>query len=97
MLRNLVLILMLFSTCGIAAADEASVKKLVEAKLGTKVQSVVKTPYGGLYEVYVDKNILKPLEMYSSSLKSSVREVVICVRTALALSVWEASSLPTSS
>ena len=43
--------------CGAALADEASVRKLVEAKLGNKVQSVVKTPYGGLYEVYVDKNL----------------------------------------
>lgn len=43
--------------CGAALADEASVRKLVEVKLGNKVQSVVKTPYGGLYEVYVDKNL----------------------------------------
>ena len=43
--------------CGAAAADEASVRKLVEAKLGNKVQSVARTPYGGLYEVYVDKNL----------------------------------------
>jgi thiol:disulfide interchange protein DsbC len=46
-----------FLICGAALADEASVRKLVEAKLGTKVQSVTKTPYGGLYEVYVDKNL----------------------------------------
>ena len=56
MSKNLVLILMSL-TCGVALADEASVKKLVEAKLGNAVQSVVKTPYGGLYEVYVDKNL----------------------------------------
>jgi thiol:disulfide interchange protein DsbC len=43
--------------CGAALADEASVRKLVEAKLGNKVQSVAKTPYGGLYEVYVDKSL----------------------------------------
>ena len=42
---------------GVALADEASVRKLVESKLGTKVQRVTKTPYGGLYEVYVDKNL----------------------------------------
>jgi thiol:disulfide interchange protein DsbC len=43
--------------CGAALADEASVRKLVEAKLGTKVQSVTKTSYGGLYEVFVDKTL----------------------------------------
>ncbi len=44
-------------SCGAALADEASVRKLVEAKLGNKVQSVSKTSYGGLYEVYVDKTL----------------------------------------
>jgi len=39
-------------------ADEASVKKAVEAKLGTKVSSVLKSPYLGLYEVYADGQIL---------------------------------------
>ncbi len=53
MLRKLVLFCLLL-TCGAAFADEASVRKLVEAKLQSKVQSVTKTPYGGLYEVYMD-------------------------------------------
>ncbi|HRF13712.1 MAG TPA: disulfide isomerase DsbC N-terminal domain-containing protein, partial [Candidatus Accumulibacter phosphatis] len=35
-------------------ADEASVKKAVEGKLERPVSSVTKTPYLGLYEVYVD-------------------------------------------
>ena len=56
MLRKFVLLAALLA-CGAALADEASVRKLVEAKLGNKVQSVTKTPYGGLYEVYVDKNL----------------------------------------
>src|SRR6185369_2703056 len=56
MLKKLVLIFVAL-TCGAAFADEASVRKLVEAKLGNKVQSVTKTPYGGLYEVYVDKSL----------------------------------------
>ena len=37
-----------------ALADEASVKKAVEAKLGGPVASVTKTPYLGLYEVYAN-------------------------------------------
>jgi thiol:disulfide interchange protein DsbC len=53
MLKKLILGFALMA-CGAALADEASVRKLVEAKLGNKVQSVSKTPYGGLYEVYVD-------------------------------------------
>jgi thiol:disulfide interchange protein DsbC len=39
-------------------ADEASVKKAVEAKLGTKVSSIVKSPYLGLYEIYADGQII---------------------------------------
>ncbi len=41
-----------------AAADEAGVKKTIEGKLGSKVASVTKTSYFGLYEVYVDGQIL---------------------------------------
>ena len=41
-----------------AGADEADVKKAMEAKLGTKVESVTKSGYLGLYEVYADGNIL---------------------------------------
>ena len=40
-----------------ALADEASVKKAIETKLGGKVNSVKKTPYLGLYEVYGDGQI----------------------------------------
>jgi len=35
-------------------ADEASVKKAVEARLGGTVTSVTRTPYLGLYEVYAN-------------------------------------------
>ena len=41
-----------------APADEASVKKAVEGKLERAVSSVTKTPYLGLYEVYVDGQIV---------------------------------------
>src|SRR5471030_3344699 len=56
MLKKFVL-LVAFFMCGAALADEASVRKLVEAKLGAKVQNVTKTPYGGLYEVSDDKSL----------------------------------------
>ena len=39
------------------SADEASVKKAVEGKLGGKVTSVTKSPYLGLYEIYADGQI----------------------------------------
>ena len=54
MLRKLVMLATIF-ICGVALADEASVRKLVETKLGSPVKSVTKTPYGGLYEVFDDK------------------------------------------
>ena len=41
-----------------ANADEAEIKKAMEAKLGTKVESVTKSGYLGLYEIYADGNIL---------------------------------------
>jgi thiol:disulfide interchange protein DsbC len=41
-----------------ALADETSVKKLVEEKLGAKADQVTKTPYGGLYEVYAEGQML---------------------------------------
>ncbi|UCV11116.1 DsbC family protein [Dechloromonas denitrificans] len=40
-----------------AAADEADIKRSMEAKLGTKVESVSKSGYLGLYEVYADGTI----------------------------------------
>mgnify|MGYP001258167724 CR=1 FL=1 len=39
-------------------ADEADIKKAMEAKLGAKVESVTKSGYLGLYEVYSEGNIL---------------------------------------
>ena len=41
-----------------AAADEASVKKTVEDKINGKVQSVTKSGYLGLYEVFADGQVL---------------------------------------
>ena len=41
-------------------AQESAIKKLIEPKLGqgVKVDSIIKTPYGGLYEVRVGSDIL---------------------------------------
>ncbi|HUO44636.1 MAG TPA: DsbC family protein [Burkholderiales bacterium] len=52
------LLLALAFACGVACADEAGVRKLVASKFpGARIESVVRTPYGGLYEVYMDGNI----------------------------------------
>lgn len=56
-----------------AFADEASIKKAVEAKTGAKVSSISKTPYfGGLYEVYVDGQILYTDEKVSALIFGSL-------------------------
>ncbi|HSF46831.1 MAG TPA: DsbC family protein [Burkholderiales bacterium] len=54
------LIFLLFCwTSGVALADEAAVRKVLQAKFPeVKIESVVKTPYFGLYEVYVDKQLI---------------------------------------
>ena len=58
MLKKL-LSLTLASLCVVAAyADEVDLKKAMEAKLGVKVESVSKSGYLGLYEIYADGNIL---------------------------------------
>ncbi|MBS1140308.1 MAG: putative thiol:disulfide interchange protein (periplasmic) [Proteobacteria bacterium] len=41
-----------------AMADEADIKKAMESKLGAKVESVTKSGYLGLYEVFSDGNII---------------------------------------
>ncbi|MFZ4536421.1 DsbC family protein [Propionivibrio sp.] len=58
MLKKLLPLALAATLCLPAMADEASVKKAVEAKLGSKVSSVTKTSYLGLYEVYTDGQIL---------------------------------------
>jgi len=41
-----------------AVADETDIRKAMESKLGTKVESVTKSGYMGLYEVYADGQLL---------------------------------------
>ena len=57
MLKKLLLPVLLSVLCLNAAADEAEIRKSMEAKLGAKVESVTKSGYMGLYEVYADGNI----------------------------------------
>lgn len=54
------LLSLVFSTLisATALADEADVRKALEAKLKTKVDSVTKAGYFGLYEAFTDGNII---------------------------------------
>ena len=58
MLKKLLPAVLATTLCLSAQADEASFKKAVEAKLGTKVSSIVPSPYLGLYEIYADGQII---------------------------------------
>jgi thiol:disulfide interchange protein DsbC len=58
MLKKLLPVVLVASFSLPAFADEASVKKAIETKLGGHVTSVTKSPYLGLYEVYAEGRIL---------------------------------------
>jgi thiol:disulfide interchange protein DsbC len=58
MLNKLLPMVLALAFCLDAAADEAEIRKMMEAKLGTKVESVTKAGYLGLYEVFADGNIV---------------------------------------
>jgi len=59
MITRLLLACFIAATALSASADEASVKRGVEARFGgVKVESVTKTPYSGLYEVVIGDEII---------------------------------------
>lgn len=58
MFRKLSLLILALTLGATALADEADIKKAMEAKLGNKVESVTKTGFLGLYEVYVGGGII---------------------------------------
>lgn len=59
MIIRLLLALSIAAAALCAHADEASVKRAVEARFGgVKVDSVAKTPYSGLYEVVIGDEII---------------------------------------
>jgi thiol:disulfide interchange protein DsbC len=58
MLKKLLPLVLAMACCLNAVADEAEIRKMMEAKLGTKVESVTKSGYMGLYEVFADGNIV---------------------------------------
>ena len=57
MLKKILPLALALSVSSFAIADEADVRKGMEARLGTKVESVTKAGFLGLYEVYADGNI----------------------------------------
>lgn len=58
MLKKLLPLALAATLCLPAFADEATIKAAVEAKLNGKVDRVTKTPYLGLYEVFVGGEII---------------------------------------
>jgi thiol:disulfide interchange protein DsbC len=59
MLKKLISVALLSVVATVAIADEASVKKAVEAAYPKfKVESVTKTSYAGLYEVFMGGQII---------------------------------------
>lgn len=57
MLKKILPLAIALSVSMLAFADEADVRKGMEARLGTKVESVTKAGFLGLYEVYADGTI----------------------------------------
>lgn len=58
MLKNMLPLVLAMAFCLNVKADEAAVRKTMEGKLGTKVDSVVKSGYLGLYEVYANGEVV---------------------------------------
>jgi thiol:disulfide interchange protein DsbC len=57
MLKKIVWLLAAVSLSSVALANELEIKKGMELRLGTKVESVTKANYLGLYEVYADGKV----------------------------------------
>lgn len=72
MYKTLVTIALVLALSPPTRADEASVKKALEGKLGAPVTSVTNTPYLGLYEVYTDGQIVYTDEKVSALLVGSL-------------------------
>lgn len=58
MLKKLLPLAVGAAFASLAVANEADIKKTLENKLGAKIESVSKSGYLGLYEVYLDGQIL---------------------------------------
>jgi thiol:disulfide interchange protein DsbC len=66
MLKKMLSLTLAVACASFAMADEADIRKAMEAKLGTKVESVSKSGYLGLYEVYADGTIFYTDEKVSA-------------------------------
>lgn len=66
MLKSVLFLTLAIACASLAKADEADIRKVMEAKLGTKVDGVTKSGYLGLYEVYADGAIFYTDEKVSA-------------------------------
>jgi thiol:disulfide interchange protein DsbC len=59
MLKRIVLVSLLLGSAAVALADEAAIRKAIQGVYPKiKVESVTRTPYAGLYEVFIDGQIV---------------------------------------
>ncbi len=58
-----------------ASADEATIKRRLEERLKTPVESVTKTPYFGLYEVFASGQLLYTDEQVSAIISGSILDI----------------------
>ncbi len=66
MLKKLLALAWAVLACPVFASGEAEIRKIMEERLGTKVESVAKAGYLGLYEVYADGGIFYTDEKVSA-------------------------------
>lgn len=66
MLKKLLSLALVAAVGPVLAAGEAEIRKAMEERLGTKVESVTRAGYLGLYEVYADGNIFYTDEKVSA-------------------------------
>ncbi|MDE2439695.1 MAG: DsbC family protein [Betaproteobacteria bacterium] len=66
MFKKILSLTLAVACASFAMADEADIRKAMEARLGTKVEGVTKSGYLGLYEVYADGAIFYTDEKVSA-------------------------------
>lgn len=66
MFKKMLALMLAASFSGVVSADEASLKKTIEATYpGIKIDNIVKTNYSGLYEVFMEGRIIYSDENFS--------------------------------
>jgi thiol:disulfide interchange protein DsbC len=72
MIRRITALLLGATLLATAHADEKSIKAAIESKLGAKVESITKSGYLNLYEVYLDGQIIYTDEKVSAIISGNL-------------------------